>query len=189
MDNQTAVFVTEIIKGAIGVAFVVATPFAIKTFRAVEEKAKTIIGANNFEYAKDYVKNEYKLHSDLFSEDNVITLLDTLDDKFGDRLSHDTIKKLVDLVLNDIKVPYTTSSAEEARVIKESEVKPTLKITNGNNETAMTLDKSGLTINCNSSNITQTESEIKANVTSSSIVAPVIAENATTPIEQPTPVK
>ena len=153
MDNQTAVFVTEIIKGVIGIAFVVATPFAIKTFRAIEEKAKTIIGANNFEYAKDYIENEYKLHADLFSEENLITLLDTLDDKFGDRLSKDTIRKLVDLILDGIKANYTTFSVEnKAQIAPETEkvVEPVTEvkvIDKSTNETVATLDNSGIIIN------------------------------------------
>ena len=87
--------VTEILKDAIGLGFIILTPYAIKALTAAEQKAKAIIGATNFNYAKDYIQGQFLLHPDLFTEENIVNFLDHLDNKFGDRLTRDTITRIV----------------------------------------------------------------------------------------------
>lgn len=64
---------------------------------------KATIGEKNYNYAKDYVTQQYKLHPEWFNAENLVNLIDTLDNKFGDRLSRDTIKRIVDVVISDFK--------------------------------------------------------------------------------------
>lgn len=99
ISTQTAQLLTGIAENLIGIAVILVTPYAVRALKAVETKAQTIIGQNNYSYAKDYIEGQYKLHADLFTEANLVALLDTLDNKFGDRLSKDTIKRIVDLVI------------------------------------------------------------------------------------------
>jgi hypothetical protein len=99
MNNQLIPLVTEVLKGVVGIAFIIITPYAIKAFKATEQKAKVVLGDTNYNYVKSYIENQYKLHQNLFTEANIIAFIDELDNKFGDRLSKDTIRRIVDTVI------------------------------------------------------------------------------------------
>lgn len=97
-NAQIIQLIAEIVEDIIGIAGIIIIPYVIKALKATEKKAKIVIGYNNYNYAKEYIESEYKLHKDLFTENNITSFLESLDNKFGDRLSKDTIKRIVDLV-------------------------------------------------------------------------------------------
>lgn len=103
INTELATLIGEVIKGGIGIAFIILTPYAVKAFTATEKKAKALLGDTNYNYAKDYVIQQYKLHPEIFNPTNLVNLIDTLDNKFGDKLSRDTIKRIVDIVIVDFK--------------------------------------------------------------------------------------
>lgn len=96
-------YILEIIAGVAGIAITLLTPYVKNALQAIEAKAKAEIGEKNYNYALDFIKNEYKLHADLFADDKITGLIEQLVVKFGAKISEDTIKKIVDLVIAEGK--------------------------------------------------------------------------------------
>ena len=96
-------YILEIAKDLIELGVIILIPYVIKTLKALEQKATTELGVNNYNYAKSFIEDMYKAHADLFTEENLVNIIDLLDNKFGDRLSKETIKHLVDAVMSDVK--------------------------------------------------------------------------------------
>ncbi|SMC19276.1 hypothetical protein SAMN02745134_00785 [Clostridium acidisoli DSM 12555] len=88
---------TEII-GVVSFVIGLIVPIVIKKGKVILGFIKGKIGDANYNECKTFLENLYELHKEDFSEDKIVSLLDLLDNKFGDHLSRNTIKEIVETV-------------------------------------------------------------------------------------------
>lgn len=65
--------------------------------------AKNKIGDEKYNECKNLLISLAKLHPEDFAEDKIVDLLDKLDNKYGDHLSKEQIKEIVDFVVKTIE--------------------------------------------------------------------------------------
>ena len=92
----------QLLQAVLGIAIIVSTPFVIKTLKSIENYFISVVGSKNYAFVKEFITDMIKAHADVFSEQEIVTILNTLDDKFGDILSHNEIKQIVDVVIIDL---------------------------------------------------------------------------------------
>lgn len=97
------------IYGVICVIAGAVVPVIVKKVKIYLAYVESKTGENFYNICRDFVISLSKLHPEDFAEDKVVDLLDKLDNKFGDHLSRNTIKEIVDFVGKTI----------EADVVKE----------------------------------------------------------------------
>ena len=95
-------FLIQFIIAEIGVAIIILTPYAIKALKAAEAYFITLMGAKNYAYVKQIIYDIVIANQGIFSEDNIVNLIDTIDNKFGDKLNRDEIKQIIDAVIADL---------------------------------------------------------------------------------------
>lgn len=87
------------IYGGLGAIIGFAVPIAYRKGKAFLGAVKKKLGDTYYNEAKVFVESLAKLHPEDFAEDKLTNLLDKLDNKFGDHLSRNTIKDLVDFTI------------------------------------------------------------------------------------------
>lgn len=108
--------VLQVLQSLLEIAIILLTPYAIKALKALEVKAIAVAGANNYSFGKEFIKDIIKAKADVFSEDELVELLDELDNKLGNKLTRDEIKQIVDSVLADLQKEV---KKEDTTVINE----------------------------------------------------------------------
>lgn len=93
----------QILQSVLEIVIIILTPYIIKTLKALESKAIAITGANNYAFGKEFITDFVKTKANTFSEDQLVTLLDELDNKLGNKLTRDEIKQIVDSVLVELE--------------------------------------------------------------------------------------
>ena len=88
--------------GVIGLAIGLVVPQVVVKAKVVLALIKSKIGDKNYEACKQFVLNLAELHKEDFTEDKIADLLDKLDNKFGDHLSRNQIKEIVDFVVKTV---------------------------------------------------------------------------------------
>lgn len=100
MNMETIIL--QIAKDLIELGVIIAVPFLIKTLKSIELKFKSEVGVNNYNYGKNFIVDMYKAHPDAFTEENLVNIIDSLENKFINKLSRETIEHLVDYVIADV---------------------------------------------------------------------------------------
>ena len=86
---------------SLGVAFI--APVLYKKIKTEEESIRREIGNSAYGACKQYLLDLAKIRPESFYEDALVVLLEDVNLKFGDHLSANTIKMLVDFVKNTIE--------------------------------------------------------------------------------------
>lgn len=97
------------IYGGLGLIIGAVVPIVVKKIKVYLDYVESKTGENFYNQAVAFVESLAKIHPEDFVEDKVVDLLDKLDNKFGDHLSRNQIKEIVDFVGKTI----------EADVVKE----------------------------------------------------------------------
>lgn len=92
---------------SLGLAFLV--PVIYKRGKAELENIEKKTGESTYNMCKNYLIDLAKVRPESFYEDTLAELLDTLDNKFGNHLSIDTIKMLVDFVIKEVGIEIKKS--------------------------------------------------------------------------------
>jgi hypothetical protein len=90
------------IYGGLGAVIGFVVPMAYRKGKLLLGTVKKKLGDTYYNEAKVLVESLAKLHPEDFAEDKLTNLLDKLDNKFGDHLSRNTIKNLVDFAAKTI---------------------------------------------------------------------------------------
>lgn len=88
----------NIIYGVICAIAGAVVPIAVRKARIYLSYIESKTGENFYNICKEFVISLAKLHPEDFAEDKIVDLLDKLDNKFGDHLSRNQIKEIVDFV-------------------------------------------------------------------------------------------
>jgi hypothetical protein len=104
MNNQELQLVSEILKDVVAIGIIFASPYAFKLYKLAKEKAEKVIGEQNFIYIKSYIEGLVKAHPEMFNEQNIIATLESLNLKFGDKFTEDTIKRIVESIIGAINI-------------------------------------------------------------------------------------
>lgn len=84
-----------------GITIIVLTPTIYTILTKIKEKIILVIGESAYNYAKNFVTDIIKSHPDIFSENEIVEIIDLIDNKFGDYLTKDEIKKIIDVILSE----------------------------------------------------------------------------------------
>lgn len=95
--------------GILGLVIGLIVPTAVVKVKKVLNFTKSQIGDEKYNECKNLLIALAKLHPEDFAEDKIVDLLDKLDNKYGDHLSKEQIKEIVDFAAKTI----------EADVVKE----------------------------------------------------------------------
>jgi|GEM_PF-3164251 len=95
--------------GVLGLVIGLIVPTAVAKVKKVLNFTKSEIGDEKYNECKNLLISLAKLHPEDFAEDKIVDLLDKLDNKYGDHLSKEQIKEIVDFAAKTI----------EADVVKE----------------------------------------------------------------------
>lgn len=95
MDN----FIYSVLGFVIGL---VVPPIVVKV-RAELKLAKGKLGDEKYNECKNFLIQLSKLHPEDFAENKIVDLLDKLDNKYGDHLTRDQIKEIIDFVAKTIE--------------------------------------------------------------------------------------
>lgn len=90
------------IYGGLGLVIGVLVPVPYRKVVSLLSVVKKNLGDAYYNEAKLFVVSLASLHPEDFAEDKVVDLLDKLDNKFGDHLSRNTIKEIVDFVVKTV---------------------------------------------------------------------------------------
>lgn len=90
------------IYGGLGLVIGFVVPVVYRKVVGLLSVVKKNLGSTYYNEAKVFLESLAKLHPEDFAEDKVVDLLDKLDNKFGDHLSRNTIKGLVDFVVKTV---------------------------------------------------------------------------------------
>lgn len=104
---------TNYFYGIAGLILGAVVPFAVKKVRVYLSYIESKTGENFYIICRDFVESLAKLHPEDFCSDKVVDLLDKLDNKFGDHLSRNTIKEIVDFVGKTIEADVVKEVAKE----------------------------------------------------------------------------
>lgn len=108
----------NLLKDIIGVVIIFVTPYLIAALKAAQAKAIAIAGKNNYDFAKTFIEDIIKARPDVFSEEEVVKLVDEIDDKLGDKLTHDEVEQIVKSVFVDLQkqiAPVAVAQAVETK--------------------------------------------------------------------------
>lgn len=98
MDNYT-----NLIYGGLGIIIGLVIPTAVKKAKVGLAFLKSKMGDANYNECKQFLLQLSKLHPEDFAEDKITDLLDKLDNKYGDHLSKNQIREIVDFVVKTIE--------------------------------------------------------------------------------------
>lgn len=98
--------------GIVGVLIGALVPIVTKKVKIYLSYIESKTGENFFNTCKEFVISLAKLHPEDFASDKVVDLLDKLDSKFGDHLSKNTIKEIVDFVGKTIEADVAKEVAK-----------------------------------------------------------------------------
>lgn len=90
------------IYGGLGLVLGYGVPIAYRNIAKLLGVIKKKLGNPNYNEAKAFLISLASLHPEDFAEEKLTDLLDKLDNKFGDHLSRNTIKDLVDFVVKNV---------------------------------------------------------------------------------------
>ncbi|URZ06761.1 hypothetical protein [Clostridium felsineum] len=86
------------IYGALGLVIGAIVPFIVRKVKIYLAYIESKTGENFYNQAKVFIESLAKLHPEDFAEEKITDLLDKLDNKYGDHLSRNQIKEIVDFV-------------------------------------------------------------------------------------------
>jgi uncharacterized protein YllA (UPF0747 family) len=92
----------SIIYSLLGLVLGIIVPVIYKKTRTVLSYVRRKIGDSNYTEIKDFVITLAGLHPEDFVEENICNILNMLDAKFGDRVSRNAIREIVDFVVVNI---------------------------------------------------------------------------------------
>ncbi|PJI09987.1 MULTISPECIES: hypothetical protein [Clostridium] len=95
---------TNLIYGGLGIIIGLIVPVVVKKGKVGLTFIKNKIGDANYNECKQFLIQLAKLHPEDFAEDKITDLLDKLDNKYGDHLSRNQIKEIVDFVAKTIEI-------------------------------------------------------------------------------------
>ncbi|URZ00599.1 hypothetical protein [Clostridium felsineum] len=91
------------IYGGLGLVIGAIVPFIVRKVKIYLAYIESKTGENFYNQAKVFIESLAKLHPEDFAEEKVTDLLDKLDNKYGDHLSRNQIKEIVDFVIKTVE--------------------------------------------------------------------------------------
>lgn len=93
----------SLVYGVLGLIIGLIVPAAVAKVRTGLNLTKSKIGDEKYNECKNFLVQLAKLHPEDFAETKVVDLLDKLDNKYGDHLSKEQIKEIVDFAAKTIE--------------------------------------------------------------------------------------
>lgn len=90
------------IYGGLGFVIGIIVPVAYRKVTGFLAVVKKNLGNKYYQEAVKFVESLASLHPEDFAEEKLTDLLDKLDNRFGDHLSRNTIKSIVDFVVKTV---------------------------------------------------------------------------------------
>ncbi|AKA71976.1 hypothetical protein [Clostridium scatologenes] len=114
--------ITIVLKLVISLVIVILSPFAYKTLSALERKSIALAGESNYNFLRIFITDLIKSRPNEFYEEELIKILDTIDNRFGNKFTENEIRILVDsaikdfgkTVINSVPKNETTNETEVA---------------------------------------------------------------------------
>lgn len=112
---------TVILKLIISLAIIILSPFAYRTLMALERKSLALAGESNYNFLRIFICDLVKARPQEFYEDELIKILDTIDNRFGNKFTESEIKMLVDNAIKDFdktiisSIPIDEKSTDETK--------------------------------------------------------------------------
>lgn len=95
MNNTDLIVLDAIMRAVVTIGTLVIAPFAVKAF-------KRLIGEKDYAYLVSFLKDFAKLHPEAFTEANIENLLQIANQKFGNKISNDTIVTVINIIIKDL---------------------------------------------------------------------------------------
>jgi hypothetical protein len=105
--------ITVILKLVISLAIIILSPFAYKTLMALERKSIALAGESNYNFLRIFVTDLIKSRPQEFYEDELVKILNTIDNRFGNKFTENEVKMLVDSAIKDYGKTVVSSIPDE----------------------------------------------------------------------------
>lgn len=105
--------ITVILKLVISLAIIILSPFAYKTLMALERKSIALAGESNYNFLRIFVTDLIKSRPQEFYEDELVKILNTIDNRFGNKFTENEVKMLVDSAIKDNGKTVVSSIPDE----------------------------------------------------------------------------
>lgn len=116
---------TMVLKLIISLAIIILSPFAYRTLMALERKSLALAGESNYNFLRIFIADLIKSRSQEFYKDELVKILDTIDNRFGNKFTSNEIKLLVDNAIKDYGKTVIDSIPDEGTT---TEIKDETKV-------------------------------------------------------------